>query len=254
MYSTLSDALESAGTDNPRGGADRNRAQFDRWGITCLALIGSPSVGTTVLLERTLASLKNQLEVAAIAGGTLSEIEADRLRLQGVPVLAARADISSHLNSQTIAEGLRQFEHQYTPSNFDLVWVERALDLVDPDGMAVGEHLKVALLEVTGGEDRLLEYAAVLREAHCILLTKIDLVCDVDLNGVEINIERLMTNVRQIAPNTTILPISTKTGAGFEAWLNWIRLQVALRSQSDKAARHEMAAVGNLSGSKSTQR
>ncbi|MDY6939240.1 MAG: hydrogenase nickel incorporation protein HypB [Cyanobacteriota bacterium] len=241
MNSTLA-PLETNGSQNPRDWANRNRAQFDRWGITCLALMGSPGAGKTMLLDRTLETLKNQLEVATFVGGTISEMNADRLRLQGVPVIAPETDASRHLNAKMVAESLHQFDRQYTPANFDLVWVENTIDLVDSVDVAMGEHFKVVLWDVTQGEDKPLEYPQMFREANCVLIAKMDRASD-----AEIDVDRLIANVRQINPDIAILPISAKTGEGFEAWLNWVRLQVALRSQSNKAARHEAASLGKSS-------
>ena len=51
-----------------QAGADHNRAHFDQWGITCINIMSSPGAGKTVLLERTLAALNQELKIAVIEG------------------------------------------------------------------------------------------------------------------------------------------------------------------------------------------
>ena len=239
MHQILTAAPDFARADNLRGLADLNRVRFDRWGITCIALLGRPGVGKTALLDRTLAALNDRLQVATIVGEPICEREADRWRLQGIPTLAPRTGSTEGLNPRTVAESLDRFQNQYTPSHFDLVWLEKNLDSADSNLTAVGEHLKVALLDATRGEDLIVDCPLLFREANCVLLTKIDRVSD---EGA--NIEGAIANLRQIDSKIPILPISTQTGVGLEAWLNWVRLQVALRNQSDKAARQETIGFG----------
>ncbi len=61
MHQTFDAALEINLLHANQAGADHNREHFDEWGITCLNLMSSPGAGKTVLLEKTLAALKDQL-------------------------------------------------------------------------------------------------------------------------------------------------------------------------------------------------
>jgi hydrogenase nickel incorporation protein HypB len=77
-------------------GAEHNRAHFDRWGIICLNIMSSPGAGKTVLLERTLAALSEELKIVVIEGDMTTELDADRLRQYGVPVIAINTGRSCH--------------------------------------------------------------------------------------------------------------------------------------------------------------
>jgi hydrogenase nickel incorporation protein HypB len=81
----------------------------------------------------------------------------------------------------------------------------------------VGEHGKVALLSITEGEDKPLKYPLMFREADCLLITKTDLAPYLD-----VDIEQIVANVRQINTKATIISLSAKTGEGFEDWLTWV--------------------------------
>lgn len=207
-------------------GADHNRAHFDEWGITCLNLMSSPGAGKTQLLEVTLKGLQN-LKVAVIEGDMTTELDADRLRQYGVPVIAINTGRSCHLDSKMVAGGIHQLQHDYDPASLDVVVVENVGNLVCPAEFEVGEHAKVALLSVTEGEDKPLKYPVMFREADCLLITKTDLApyLDVDLDQIE-------ANVRQINPHATIFRVSAKTGNGLAAWFEWI--QQAVTEQSNR--------------------
>jgi hydrogenase nickel incorporation protein HypB len=103
--------------------------------------------------------------------------------------------------------------------------VENVGNLVCPAEFEVGEHVKVALLSVTEGEDKPLKYPVMFREADCLLITKTDLApyLDIDLDQIE-------ANVRQINPNVNIFRVSAKTGDGLEAWFTWIHQTVTNRT------------------------
>ncbi|MEM9543437.1 MAG: hydrogenase nickel incorporation protein HypB [Cyanobacteria bacterium P01_E01_bin.42] len=221
MHQTFDAALEINLLHANQEGADRNRDRFDEWGITCLNVMSSPGAGKTVLLERTLAALNQDVKMAVIEGDMTTELDADRLRQYDVPVIAINTGRSCHLDSKMVSGGIHALEHQYDPSQFDLVFVENVGNLVCPAEFEVGEHAKVALLSVTEGEDKPLKYPVMFREADCLLITKIDLA-----PYLEIDIQQIEENVRQINPHVTMIPISAKTGEGLETWLNWVRSQL----------------------------
>ncbi|PSN10958.1 hydrogenase accessory protein HypB [filamentous cyanobacterium CCT1] len=199
-------------------GADHNRAHFDAWGITCMNIMSSPGAGKTALLERTLEGLHGGLAIAIIEGDMTTELDADRLRQYGVPVIAINTGRSCHLDAKMVAGGLHTLEHQYDPNALDLVLVENVGNLVCPAEFEVGEHAKVALLSITEGEDKPLKYPIMFQEADCLLITKVDLA-----PYLEVSIEQIAANVRQMNPDCTIIPVSAKTGEGLEEWFGWVR-------------------------------
>ena len=222
MHQTFDAALEINLLHANQAGADDNRAHFDEWGIACLNVMSSPGAGKTVLLERTLAALSSQLKIAVIEGDMTTELDADRLRKYNVPVIAINTGRSCHLDSKMVAGGIHQLQHLYNPSDFDLVLVENVGNLVCPAEFEVGEHAKVALLSVTEGEDKPLKYPVMFQAADCLLITKMDLAPYLD-----IDVDRIVANVRQMNPDVKIVPVSAKTGEGLEVWFDWVRSQVA---------------------------
>jgi hydrogenase nickel incorporation protein HypB len=232
MHQTFDAALGINLLHANQSGAEHNREHFDEWGITCLNIMSSPGAGKTVLLERTLEVLNQKIKIAVIEGDMTTELDADRLRKYNVPVVAINTGRSCHLDSKMVAGGIHQLSHEYNPSDFDLVLVENVGNLVCPAEFEVGEHYKVALLSVTEGEDKPLKYPIMFQEADCLLITKIDLV-----PYLNIEIDRIVENVRQMNPDVAIFPVSAKTGEGLEDWFNWVRDRVSTKHLSVTSSR-----------------
>jgi len=224
MHQTFDAAIELNLLHANQSGADQNRANFDRWGITCLNIMSSPGAGKTVLLEKTLAAMQHKLNIAVIEGDMTTELDADRLRQYGVPVIPINTGRACHLDSKMVAGGIHSLQHQYDPGNIDLVLVENVGNLVCPAEFEVGEHAKVALLSVTEGEDKPLKYPVMFREADCLLITKVDLAPYLD-----IDLEQIAKNIRQMNPNVVIFTVSAKTNIGLELWFDWLINQVKQR-------------------------
>ena len=223
MHQTFDAALEMNLLHANQTGADHNREHFDEWGITCLNLMSSPGAGKTVLLEKTLEALQTQIKMAVIEGDMTTELDADRLRQYGVPVIAINTGRSCHLDSRMVAGGIHQLKEHYDPRQLDLVFVENVGNLVCPAEFEVGEHAKVALLSITEGEDKPLKYPIMFQEADCLLVTKLDLA-----PYLEIDLKRLENNVRSMNPSVKIIFLSAKTGEGLNDWFYWVKSQIKM--------------------------
>jgi hydrogenase nickel incorporation protein HypB len=222
MHQTVETALGINLLHANQAGADHNREHFDAWKLTCLNLMSSPGAGKTVLLERTLAALSPELKMAVIEGDMNTELDADRLRQFGVPVIAINTGRACHLDSKMVAGGIHQLEQVVNPDDLDLILVENVGNLVCPAEFEVGEHAKVALLSVTEGEDKPLKYPVMFQAADCLLITKIDLA-----PYVEVEIDRIIANARQLNPQVTIIPLSAQSGVGLPLWFDWVRAQIS---------------------------
>ncbi len=232
MHQTFDAVLEMNLLHANQAGADANRDRLNHWGITCLNIMSSPGSGKTQLLEETLRSLQAELRMAVIEGDMTTQLDAERLRQSGTPVIAINTGRACHLDSKMVAGGLHQFEHEQQPETFDLMFVENVGNLVCPAEFEVGEHAKVALLSITEGEDKPLKYPLMFREADCLLITKTDLA-----PYLEINIDKIVANVRQINSHAVIIPLSAKTGKGLEDWYTWIRQTITACASQPVAQR-----------------
>ena len=242
MHQTFDAALEMNLLHANQHGAQVNRDRLNNWGITCLNLMSSPGSGKTQLLGKTLQALQNSLKIAVIEGDMTTQLDAERLRQYGVPVVAINTGRSCHLDSKMVAGGLHQFEHELEdtqcPEDFDLMFVENVGNLVCPAEFEVGEHAKVALLSITEGEDKPLKYPIMFREADCLLITKTDLAPYLD-----VDIETIVRNVRQLNSKTAIIPVSAKSGEGLNDWVAWVQQAVTSQAEARSKAQFGLQPV-----------
>ena len=81
----------------------------------------------------------------------------------------------------------------------------------------LGEAAKVAILSVTEGDDKPIKYPDMFAAASLMILNKIDL-----LPHVQFDVQRCIDFARRVNPDIEILKLSATTGAGMDAWLNWL--------------------------------
>ena len=127
-----------------------------------------------------------------------------------------------------VAGGIHTLQHQHNPEDIDLVLVENVGNLVCPAEFEVGEHAKVALLSVTEGEDKPLKYPVMFQEADCLLITKTDLAPYLD-----IDIERIVANIRQMNSDVAIISVSSKTEKGLDIWFDWLLNTVTINKSNN---------------------
>ena len=202
--------------------AEHNREHFDAWRLLCLNVMSSPGAGKTSLLERSLAALAPDLQMAVLEGDMTTQLDAERLEAVGVPVVPITTGRACHLDAAMVSGGLKLLKQRLDPASLDLLWVENVGNLVCPAEFEVGEHRKVALLSVTEGDDKPLKYPVMFREAHCVLITKTDL-----LPYLPVDIERIEAHIRAVNPRCAVIRVSASSGEGLESWHQWVREQRA---------------------------
>lgn len=189
-----------------------NRELFDRHGIWCLNLISSPGAGKTTLIEKTVDALAGQLRMAVLVGDLETENDARRIGSHGVPVRQIITGGACHLTADIIAEFLKCFDM----AALDVVIIENVGNLVCPTSYHLGEHARVVLISTPEGDDKPLKYPGAVYTSDIVLLTKRDMAPYTDFN-----LEEARRNVGRVKPGIPVLELSSRTGEGMPAWLEW---------------------------------
>lgn len=194
------------------------RRRFEDAGVASLNLVSSPGAGKTLLLERTLADLRDLLRIAVVVGDVQTQNDADRLaRHTSRLVQAVVTGGACHLDARQIDESLNAIDLSST----DLVFIENVGNLVCPASWDLGEDAKVVLFSVTEGEDKPLKYPKMFKQARYAVITKVDL-----LPHLDFNIDKAIGYVRDVNPNIEYLLTSSKTGYGLNQWYDLLRQHV----------------------------
>jgi hydrogenase nickel incorporation protein HypB len=200
------------------------RARFRQYGILCLNLISSPGAGKTSLLERTLAGFAPSERLAVLTGDIQTDNDARRLAGFGFPVRQITTGGTCHLDARMVERALGEWRLD----ELDLLLIENVGNLVCPASYDLGESAKIVVLSVAEGEDKPLKYPAIFFKAALLVLNKVDL-----LPYVPFDIARARENAHRVHPGMEILEVSCTTGAGLEAWQQWL----AQRRLTARAAR-----------------
>ncbi len=201
--------------------AQSNREHFDRHKILAINLMSSPGAGKTTLLEKTIDLLGKELKIGVIEGDLETNKDAERIKSKGAPAYQITTGQACHLDAFMVHEGL----HHLPLEELDLVFIENVGNLVCPASYDVGAHVNVVLLSTTEGDDKPEKYPVMFKSAELMLITKIDL-----LPYMDFNIDRAVSSARKINPRIDIIKLSSKTGEGFDLWLDFIRNKVKLRT------------------------
>jgi len=187
-------------------------------GVTALNLVSSPGAGKTLLLERTLAELGEELRIAVVAGDVQTHNDASRLEaLTDRLVQAVVTGGACHMDARQVSTALDAIDLDRT----DLVFIENVGNLVCPASWDLGEAEKVVLFSVPEGEDKPVKYPRMFREAGCAVLNKIDL-----LPYVPFDLGRAIGYLREVNPEQQLFLTSALSGEGLDEWYAYLRSKV----------------------------
>lgn len=201
--------------------AAHNRQHFDSHGVLAINLMSSPGSGKTALLEATIDALKGEFRIGVIEGDLETENDAVRIRARGVPAYQITTGTACHLDAHMVHDAL----HHFPLAGLDILFIENVGNLVCPASFDLGQHRNVTLLSVTEGDDKPAKYPVMFRAADVVLITKSDLLAVLD----DFDPARAESYLRNLASAAPVLRLSARNGAGLEAWLDWIRNELAMR-------------------------
>ena len=199
--------------------ATHNREHFNKHGVLAINLMSSPGAGKTSLLEATIDILKDEFSIAVIEGDLETENDASRIRSHGVPAIQITTGSACHLDAHMVHDAL----HKLDLKELDIVFIENVGNLVCPASFDLGQHRNVILLSVPEGDDKPAKYPVMFRAADLVLLSKSDLLPVLD----DFNPDNARRYLRELASSAPVYEVSAKNIAGTDAWIHWLRAELA---------------------------
>lgn len=182
-----------------------------------LNLMSSPGSGKTTTVLKTIEALKDEMKIGVMEADIDSDVDASLVSKTGVKVIQLHTGGMCHLDAYMTKQGLDELEIE----GLDLVILENVGNLVCPAEFDTGASKSVMILSVPEGDDKPLKYPLMFSVVDVLLINKIDAMSIFDFN-----IEKVKERVKKINPNIKVIPISAKTGEGFDEWINWLREEV----------------------------
>ena len=193
--------------------AESVRADLERRGIFAVDIIGAPGSGKTTLLEATLRALKGRRHPAALVGDLATRRDGDRLARWCDQVVQISTGQGCHLEAGQVRDALKEVDL----SKVDLLFIENVGNLICPVGFDLGQAAKVGVFAVTDGDDKAAKHPYLVQAADVLVLNKIDLLPYVPFDRTVFE-----ADVRLLNPAVPILEVSSTTGAGLDAWVEWL--------------------------------
>jgi hydrogenase nickel incorporation protein HypB len=207
--------LEISAQERNREIARQNREFFAQNGIFVINIIGSPGCGKTSILEYMAEHFEDKF--AVIVGDVKTALDSDRLLKKGHQyAYPIETGGGCHLTPTMISDKISQIDF----AGIEYLFVENVGNLVCPSSFDLGEDLKLAVLSVPEGDEKVRKYPSLFLRAQSVIINKIDLLGLMDYDVAQVKSDCLVHN-----RDMEIFEISAKTGVGFDQWFFYLKKQ-----------------------------
>ena len=195
-----------------------NRERFDRAGVFVVDVLGAPGCGKTALIERTIQLLQPGTRVGVIVGDLATQRDADRMARFTEQVVQVNTGKTCHLEANHVRRAMDGIDLD----RLDLLFIENVGNLICPVGFDLGQHRKVGIFSVTGGDDKAAKHPYIVCESSLLILNKTDL-----LPHVPFDLKLFRDDVHRLKPRAALLELSATTGVGLSPWIDWLTSEMA---------------------------
>jgi hydrogenase nickel incorporation protein HypB len=193
--------------------AEAIRERLAARSVRALNLMSSPGAGKTTLLERSIAYLRDRLQIGVIEGDIETSADAERIERAGAVTVQINTRGNCHLEAPMIDAALDHLDL----AALDLLVIENIGNLVCPAAWNLGEDARVVVTSASEGDDKPAKYPQMFAVAEVLVVNKLDL-----LPYVDFDVEKVRRQAFAINPRLRIFELSCRTGAGLDAWCEWL--------------------------------
>lgn len=187
---------------------------FNEKKILMINVMGSPGGGKTTFITRIIENLMKEYKIGVIEGDIAGQIDAEKIASMGIPVVQLNTDGACHIEAMSIKNMLQYFDLD----NLDILIVENIGNLVCPAEFDIGEDLKISLLSIPEGDDKVEKYPLMFTRADALVLTKYDM-----KEYFNFDENRVIDNSRKLNSNINIFKVNSAKAEGIEEVAGFIR-------------------------------
>ena len=182
--------------------------------VKMINVMGSPGAGKTTFILNLIEELKGKgLNIGVIEGDIEGTIDAKKMKDAGIPVVQLNTQGACHIEAMSIKNIIENFNLD----ELDIIIVENIGNLVCPAEFDIGEVLKVALLSIPEGDDKVVKYPLMFSKADALVLTKYDMIKYFKFNEAEVKRETLIRN-----PNSQIFTVNSLEKGKTKEFAEWL--------------------------------
>jgi hydrogenase nickel incorporation protein HypB len=187
---------------------------FDEKKILMINIMGSPGAGKTTFITKLIENLRDEYKIGVIEGDVAGKIDAEKIADMGIQVVQLNTDGACHIEAMSIKNMLPEFNLD----NLDILIVENIGNLVCPAEFDIGEDLKIAILSVPEGDDKVEKYPLMFSRSDALILSKYDM-----KETFNFDEKRVLKNAQNINKEIKMFKVNSNTGDGVEEFIKWIK-------------------------------
>lgn len=185
--------------------------------ICMINLMGSPGAGKTSLISALIGKLKSTFRIGVIEGDIAGQVDAERIADLGIPAVQLNTDGACHIEAMSIQHILPELPLE----DLDVIFVENIGNLVCPAEFRIGESLRITILSIPEGDDKVEKYPLMFTDTDCLVLNKYDMLPYFDFDE-----SRVRANYETVNPGAPLFCISSRTGDGLDDLTDFLTEQI----------------------------
>lgn len=185
--------------------------------ICMINLMGSPGAGKTSLISALIGKLKSTFRIGVIEGDIAGQVDAERIADLGIPAVQLNTDGACHIEAMSIQHILPELPLE----DLDVIFVENIGNLVCPAEFRIGESLRITILSIPEGDDKVEKYPLMFTDTNCLVLNKYDMLPYFDFDE-----SRVRANYETVNPGAPLFCISSRTGDGLDDLTDFLTEQI----------------------------
>ncbi len=186
--------------------------------VLMLNVMGSPGAGKTSFIINLIKLLREEnLNVGVIEGDIAGKVDAEKIAAMDIPVVQLNTDGACHIEAMSIKNIIPEFNLKH----IDVLIVENIGNLVCPAEFDIGEHLKIALLSVPEGDDKVEKYPLMFTRADALLITKYDM-----KEYFNFNQDKVIQEAKSMNKDINIFKINSMKGEGMQEFFDWLKKHI----------------------------
>ena len=181
-------------------------------------VMSSPGAGKTTTLIKLINYLKGQFKIGVMEADIDSNVDAISVAKEtGVKSIQLHTSGMCHLDAGMTKTGLDEIGS----NDLDLIFLENVGNLVCPAEFDTGASMDMVILSIPEGDDKPAKYPLVYEVSDIVLINKIDALSVFDFDK-----DLCVSRIKELNPNAKIFFVSSKTGEGFEEWIDYLKKQI----------------------------